>query len=222
MSDQPLMLTSLALRAVADAAESVRCPPGGHEPGFMETTYDSTTGHWSTRFVPYDSGSVPHSGPTRVVTPVDTRTVMPRPATLDVCIRAEGMLAGTMESLAQYDAVFWSESAVEKFVFPYYASKSQFAAAEVLSALADVFYHKKHDPHAAKDANDEPVPFAVAHLPRSTYAELTETAALGADLALLHMDPSGNVNHVCLSDYLREREKARRTRQGQNEDLPKG
>jgi hypothetical protein len=199
MSDQPLMLTSLIARSIADAAESHR--GSGGEPGYMITTHDPIGG-WSTAFTPRTDQPAPLSDATAVITPVDTPTKKERPAVLNVYIQAQGMQHGFMESLTQYDAVFWSESAVEKFVFPYYASKSQYAAAEVLTGLSELFYHTLPSP----DRTDEAVPFAVAHLPRSTYAELSETAAMGADLAVVKRHPvTGEVTHHLLSHYLKRR-----------------
>lgn len=209
MSDQPLMLPSLIVRSVADAAASHR--RSGGEPGYMVTTHD-LVGGWSTVFVPQTDQQAPVSGPTVEVTPVDTPTITDRPAVLNVYIQAEGMQHGYMEALDRYDAVFWSESAVEKFVLPYYASKSQYAAAEVLTGLSELFYHKipspdrTDEPAPSSDRTDEPVPFAVAHLPRSTYENLTETAAMGADLAVVKCHPvTGRVTHHLLSDYLQRR-----------------
>ncbi len=205
------MLPSLVLRAVADAAESHR--GSGGEPGFMLTTHDPVTG-WSTVFVPKTDQPAPVSDATVVVTPVDTRAMAERPAVLNVYIQAEGMQHGYMEPLAQYDAVFWSESAVEKFVLPYYASKSQYAAADVLTALSELFYHELPSP----EGTDEAVPFAVAHLPRSTYENLTETAAMGADLAVMKRHPAtGRVTHHLLSHYLQRRGEERQNQARQNE-----
>jgi hypothetical protein len=221
VSDQTLMLPSLIVRSVADAAESHR--GSGGEPGYMLTTHDLVNG-WSTVFVPQTDQPAPLSDATVVVTPVDTRTVTERPAVLNVYIQAQGMQHGYMESLARYDAVFWSESAVEKFVLPYYASKSQYAAAEVLSGLSELFYHKIPSPDRtdesvpSPDRTDESVPFAVAHLPRSTYQNLTETAAMGADLAVVKRHPvTGEVTHHLLSHYL-ERRNAQRQDEERREE----
>jgi hypothetical protein len=213
MSDQPLMLPSLIVRAVADAAESHRGLGG--EPGYMLTTHDPVKG-WSTVFTPKTDQPPPVSDATVVVTPVDTPTVTKRPSVLNVYIQAEGMQHGYMESLAQYDAVFWSESAVEKFVLPYYASKSQYAAAEVLVVLSELFYHKLPTQNAT---TEEPVPFAVAHLPRSTYENLSVTATVGADLAVLKRHPvTGEVTHHLLSHYLQRREEERQNAQRRHEE----
>lgn len=213
MSDQTLMLPSLIVRSVADAAESHR--GSGGEPGYMVTTHDPLQG-WSTVFVPRTDQPAPLSDATVVVTPVDTPTTTERPAVLNVYIQAQGMQHGYLEPLAQYDAVFWSESAVEKFVLPYYASKSQYAAAEVLAGLSELFYHRIPSP----DRTDESVPFAVAHLPRSTYQDLSETAAMGADLAVVKRHPvTGEVTHHLLSDHLKRREEERQTARRQKEEL---
>ncbi|HET7464921.1 MAG TPA: hypothetical protein VFJ82_27000 [Longimicrobium sp.] len=194
-----LRLDSIVLRALADNAASWRAVGG--LPGHMLTTFDRVEG-WSTVFIPEEvSPEV-----TGVRTPVDTRTVSKRPAVDLIQIRAEGM--SEPRSLSEYDAVFWSEAAVEKFVLPYYASKSQWLAAYVLDGLSRAFYGRVPVPGAceagAGAGEDTAVPFAVAHLPRSDYAEEYGAIPL-SDLHVLLVSGSG-VEARPVSSYLRQPE----------------
>lgn len=61
------------------------------------------------------------------------------------------------------DAVFWSISAVEKFVLPYYASVYGDGAPEKVRVVLDLL----RDPAAL--GLTQPFPFAIAHLPSSEY-----------------------------------------------------
>ena len=65
------------------------------------------------------------------------------------------------------DAVFWSESAVEKFLVPYYASVYGDRADKVVRDLLDVLDSPR------RGANG-PTTFAIAHIPRSEYVNVDE------------------------------------------------
>lgn len=183
-------LTSLEARVMADYASGMR-----GEPSVLLTGMDPDGKHFHVR---PDKHHGPCSDARDVATPVDTPYVQPaRPHVDRIEIKAEGM--SEMESLQQYDAVFWSESAVEKFVFPYYASKCQWHAAHVLEKLTRVWYGYIPRPgvgpeHATLDADME-IPFAVGHLPRSDYVELTE------ELVVISRDSKGAVKHRRLSEF---------------------
>lgn len=183
-------MDSLEARMIADYASGVRGTPAE----FLV----STRGKDKKVHVTPEKHHSPCSTKKEVVTPIHTPFVQPaRPAVTAVGITAEGM--NGMESLAEYDAVFWSEAAVEKFVFPYYASKCQWQAAHVLQVLAEKFYGYVPGPGGAGDAppaDDPKIPFAVGHLPRSDYV------TLGQDLFLLFRDHAGRVTHQPLSDFL--------------------
>ncbi len=92
--------------------------------------------------------------------------------------------------MATADAVFWSESAVEKFLFPYYASKGSWLADLYTEALRTVFYgpralewyqRAQDDPGEFQDPSGisedslhdlENVledPFGLVHIPKSDY-----------------------------------------------------
>jgi hypothetical protein len=76
--------------------------------------------------------------------------------------------------LGRADSVFWTESAVEKFVIPYYASVYGWEAGAKISALLEAF-------EPSKSGNDATQVFAMAHIPKSEYLMLNEepTAAAG-------------------------------------------
>ncbi len=67
------------------------------------------------------------------------------------------------------DAVFWSESAVEKFVIPYYASKHGPRAGTEVQAILDVFHHGKKPPKEGETETDGNGVFALVHVPTSEY-----------------------------------------------------
>lgn len=197
-----LHLDSIALRALAEYASSLR-GPGGNPSFLVSGADDSGRAYDVTPFAEFS----PCSDAAHVVVPCNTATVQPdRAPVQQVSIQALGM--AEPESLARYDALFWSEAAVEKFLFPYYASKYQWAAAEVLSVIARVFYG--YVPGVLRPAASEldtgaTVPFAMAHLPRSDYTPVEEPQPeLGSELAFLFLDrATGKVTHRMLSEYLR-------------------
>jgi|GEM_PF-2000977 hypothetical protein len=130
---------------------------------------------------------------------VQTRDVDPnRPAVSDVVmICGESVTANLAQ---EYDAVFWSEAAVEKFVLPYYASKSMWEAAAVLDNISTLWYGK-----IPPDTNDPganfrmdgiaagELPFALAHTPDSDWGRVTgdPTASIGSDFHLAFKDGKG-------------------------------
>lgn len=63
------------------------------------------------------------------------------------------------------DAVFWSESAVEKFLVPYYASKHGHRGGEAAQRLVDLFHHGKR-PGSQDDGSTV---VAIIHVPTSEY-----------------------------------------------------
>lgn len=133
---------------------------------------------------------------------LDTRFQAPGRVVPEVQISAEGEVM----SLASYDAVFWSEAAVEKFVIPYYASKSLWMAAHVLTGLSRLWYGFVPGEGSAGEST-EPIPFALAHLPTSDYIML-DGQEPGADLHLLYRQPDGSVLPRSLAELLREEREA--------------
>ena len=188
-----LKLDALDLRALAEVASSLRGPTA--EPSYLVSTRSGDS------LVTKVEKDLPPPELSAVTIPLDTPFVQPnRPAMPELSIGP----AGTPQSVSlnDYDALFWSESAVEKFVFPYYASKSEWDAAHVLAALSRAFYGYVPAPGTERvEAPADTIPFAVGHLPRSDYEMVGETGIIDT-LHLLFRDESGNVWRRPLSDYL--------------------
>jgi hypothetical protein len=81
----------------------------------------------------------------------------------------------------EFDAVFWSESAVEKFVLPYYASKSMWDAAAELVILSKAWYGKVPTdkdvqpgpvPDSVRVLSGDELPVGLAHTPDSDWSEV--------------------------------------------------
>lgn len=181
------------LRLLADLAASERKPGGDPYYGVVVQDPDNPLGVMLKLEVG-TGGAVPRDA----VFEIDTRDVAVRPAVTAMIVDCEGATRDLSES---YDAVFWSEAAVEKFVFPYYASKSLWEAAAVLEKLSKNWYgtippDTGGDGGPASDETLVGMPFALAHTPDSDWNTLSDDLAapagsLGSDLHLLVRD--GNV-----------------------------
>ena len=183
---QEQMLDSIGLREAAEYAASLR--GRGGNPRKIIAQYDPELGDYRLTDAPMGAPVAPEDS---TVLAVDTAEVQPsRWRVRDITIKASGHLLGDPVEISigldRYDAVFWSEAAVEKFLFPYYASKYQWAAAEVLVLLSLVFYGEVPGLQSGKPllsavaladfaglADEEP--FAIAHLPRSDYVPLSRS-----------------------------------------------
>jgi hypothetical protein len=173
-------LNAHQLRELAEAASSLRRPGG--EPFF---------GVVRGGVLSIQAGNN-QDAPKGAVFEIDTFTVEPRPAPTAVIMDCEGQ---AMDLVKKYDAVFWSEAAVEKFVFPYYASKSLWEAAAVLARLEYHWYKSvprdtDPEPRLGGEAFLEEVPFALAHTPDSDWDSI-EGHPADRQLHLLFMTPDG-------------------------------
>jgi hypothetical protein len=180
---QTFLLNASQIRALADYAASLRTADG--DKVFVLAT-ESDSGQMKLSHVRYEPGT---GRPEGAVLAADTRCVNgKRPAVSDVRMAA----GGRPHDLNKYDAVFWSEAAVEKFVLPYYASKSLWLAAHVVGVLSRKWYGYEPGVAGQTAAEDTDPPFALAHLPSSDYVDLSQPqTAPGGDLVLLSRDPSG-------------------------------
>ncbi|HEV7589876.1 MAG TPA: hypothetical protein VGO40_17305 [Longimicrobium sp.] len=182
------ILDAHQLRELADAASSMRKPGG--EPIYGVVT-DPTSLSPKLAIVPGDGTVVPEGA----LFEIDTHEVEKRPTATAVIIDSDGV---TKDLAEDYDAVFWSEASVEKFVFPYYASKSLWDAAFVLDTLSTYWYGKVPVPEELTGlAGEVGAPFALAHTPDSDW----NTLSLGSDLHLLIKGEQG-VQKVSLADLL--------------------
>jgi hypothetical protein len=178
---------ALALRLLADAAASWRGP--GEQRYLLDTLGKNGP-----------AVTMAHEGqpPAGTVFVLSTREQLERPEVESVKMTTKGSTKPA--DLSQYDAVFWSEAAVEKFVIPYYASKSLWTAANVLNALSNAWYHGL--------PGEDAVPFALAHLPGSDYVPVsgwsdTDRAKHACwDLEVLLRHPDGSVEGRPLAKYV--------------------
>ncbi|HET7229542.1 MAG TPA: hypothetical protein VFJ16_06035 [Longimicrobium sp.] len=158
-----LRMNALELRELADAAAGSRGPRG--EPFYL-------LGGPNPRIV---RGVVGQPPPPDAVVEVDTIDVTPdRPLVTSLQLSASDRTL-PLELAEKYDSVFWSESAVEKFVIPYYASKVLWEAGKVLNKLTYNWYLFPEDDIPADPTGQDPavpadsIPFAIAHTPDSDY-----------------------------------------------------
>lgn len=109
--------------------------------------------------------------------------------------------------VVQADAVFWSESAVEKFVVPYYASVYGNLADREVSDILDVL----DDIRKGVQAEGEDQAFGLAHMPKSEYVQVggTEPTLAGHTMSVLVRRANGEHVAMPVSGY-RAARKARK------------
>lgn len=200
---EPVKLDAYGLRELAEAASAARGPEG--DPYYVVTM--RVSGGPELSVVHGRPGDIPPLG---TMIELDTRSQQPdRPAVTYACI-ASGPDSYRLDET--YDAVFWSEAAVEKFLFPYYASKSMWKAARHLSALSDCWYKGRPAGSPAPGGEEvNEIPFAIGHVPDSQFVPLpgdthSIAAADGRDLHFLFRKPDGTVYPVSLADLIAEPE----------------
>lgn len=187
-------LTFETLRLIAESASGMR-----NQDLWFVVTGDPATYTWSSTCV--------HAGADTEVIHV---AAVPDPAPTVNCavIGVPGgepvdLLGITIKPVAPHpggtyaaDAVFWSVSAVEKFLVPYYASVYGDQGPEMAKAVLQLM-----GVDGARDAAERvegETPFAVAHLPSSEYVGEPEAdPSFVPRLAALH--PSGHVRRVPLA-----------------------
>jgi len=186
------------LRELAERAAGARGPQG-------DPYYLVEEGGPNERFLVLGHGTPDEAPPEGAVLEIDTYAQQARrPPVTHASISSEGK---TFRLDEKYDAVFWSESAVEKFLFPYYASKSMWYAAYVLCHLSQLWYGfvpRPPVPGTEAEEEEEEIPFAIAHIPDSEYVGLSLPA--GYDLHLLFRTKHGAVKARPLSELIQERE----------------
>ncbi len=188
---EPIKLDARDLRNRADAYAGLRGPRGDRY--FFVQKGSPGHGDLERQHKP---GEPPPEG---TVFQLDTAAQRPdRPEVTNVIIESGG---DTTELAHMYDAVFWSESAVEKFVFPYFASKWMWKAADYLTVLSDCWYGRGPCEHPTGEEDDS-VPFAIAHVPDSDYRAIPD----GSNLHLLVRTKEGKVQAHPLADLIAKRE----------------
>ncbi|HEX2092443.1 MAG TPA: hypothetical protein VHG28_08575 [Longimicrobiaceae bacterium] len=196
MADESLTLDSYGVREIAEYASGVR----GEKVYLVATPDPALPGNYLIT-----PSTVPVApGPDQVVVPCNTAYIQPgRPKVTKVTVvfdleHADGTEHRVTQDVSQYDALFWSESAVEKFLFPYYASKYQWAAAYWLDAISTHWYGFVPDPasglpsmsQAAGRTTEGSDSFAMVHYPRSDYGyddDIEPVLTPGADVHVLRV-----------------------------------
>ncbi|MBV9772737.1 MAG: hypothetical protein JO040_02230 [Gemmatimonadetes bacterium] len=195
MSDNVLRLDSFGMRQMAEYSSGLR--GGGGDPVYFVATPGPDPGDYTIKADTHEPGT----NPEEVVVPCDTQFAAKskRRRVKQIILVYESGDDDQVVSLdgTKYDAVFTSESAVEKFLFPYYASKYQWAAAEQLSCMSSTWYGfipglSAGDP--PQPFVEEELPFAMAHYPRSDYSYVDPSLTVltpGADVHVLRVPKSG-------------------------------
>jgi hypothetical protein len=98
------------------------------------------------------------------------------------------------------DAVFWSESAVEKFLVPYYASVAGDQAEAAVGKLLNVF-NRGRQAGDGTVRNDEQ-PFAIAHIPKSEYVTVDGEQPAATGFHVLAVSPAAGVSATPLEQFL--------------------
>lgn len=211
MPENPMTLDAYGMREMTEFASGVR----GEEVYFVATPDPDTPGNYLIVPSPVP---VP-ARPDDVVVPCATAVIQPkRPRVKKVTVTFELVDANGAEhtvsrDVSQYDALFWSESAVEKFLFPYYASKYQWAAAHWLRKMSVHWFGFEPDlgsglPQAPVSGDEEVTPFAMVHYPRSDYGFESESGTSlepGGDVHLLRV-VEGSVEVSSLAEPARRPE----------------
>lgn len=112
--------------------------------------------------------------------------------------------------VTQADAVFWSESAVEKFVVPYYASVYGNRADKEISEILDVLDDMRKGAQGAWTGEDQA--FGLAHMPKSEYVQVggTEPTFAGHTMSVLVRRADGEHAAMPVSRYLAARKASKK------------
>lgn len=154
--------------------------------------------------------------PGSVVIPVFTMDKVPNKPKLNLAeIQAEGVsqpinLLDLPNGLGPADAVFWSESGVEKFLIPYYASVYGNQAALAVGDLLEAFHGDRGDGTGVQVTPPDVQTYALAHIPKSEYVLIGGESDVGRDIAVIYKDPDSQVlTALALTDFLAFRRRRR-------------
>ncbi|HLM66040.1 MAG TPA: hypothetical protein VK358_00870 [Longimicrobium sp.] len=111
-------------------------------------------------------------------------------------LQAQGAGAGFDVLAAGADAVFWSESAVEKFLLPYLASAAAWEAGRIVQQVQDAFYTPWSNAQV------------VALLHRSTFPANTPVR-LDAMVGVVYVDAGGTLTELPLPAFLGQARRGR-------------
>lgn len=189
---EPRTMTYQDLRRMTECAASYR----GHkvwividETGWRIEQSEPATAP-GTSVIPYDNG-------------VGKKPAKKNPRVESAKIRAQGMKKAVNlldlkdkdgNDLGPADAIFWTASAVEKFVVPYYASVYADEAPGKLEKIISVL-DNVNEPSGSGAGDQAAGPFALAHMPKSEYVQVE-----GA-FAVLVSSPDGGHVTVPITEY---------------------
>ncbi|HEV7589285.1 MAG TPA: hypothetical protein VGO40_14310 [Longimicrobium sp.] len=215
MANTQPVLDSRELRKIAEAVSGYR----SDHPYWLVLTQGEDGGLRYT-VSPKDPGPRPDA----VVIPCRTPKVADRPRVVAATIRAEGapelnLLNLKLEDdegdvVRTADAVFWGESAVEKFVVPYYASVYGSEAGDAVTALLNSYNGVAADAAGAGGAEtlepDTTAAYGLVHIPRSEYIELDDPPAPAEParhdrFAVLAFDRAAGTHRVIAVEEYRKR-----------------
>lgn len=203
----PVHLDSIQLRLIAEAASGNR-----GEPVYFVVLPDGTIAESKNPDVPESEKGL--------VIPAHTADRVPGKPPLTVAtIEAEGApepvnLLDLPNGLGRADSVFWSESAVEKFLVPYYASVYGNQAAEAVADLLDAFIGDRRRSGSGGEAEggrawgtvEDVEVYAMAHIPKSEYVLLGSQSDIGRDVAVIYREKVDNgqspLTALLLPDFL--------------------
>lgn len=187
--NKPATFSSVQLRLIAEAASGQR----GEE----------------ITFVLMEDGSIRErrgpGGPHGVLeVPAYTENDTPnQPPLVEATLKAQGTEAVNLldlpDGLGAADAVFWSKSAVEKFMVPYYASVYGDQAGKAVEDLLWPFRGDRKVTKASSDSGavratgDDVQVYAMAHLPKSEYVLVGGESDIGTDTTVLFRESSSQV-----------------------------
>jgi hypothetical protein len=189
-------LTFVTLREIAESASGMR-----DQDLWFVVTGDPATYTWSTKPV--------HAGDDTEV--IFVAAVKDPVSSVDCAMvgvpghKPVDLLGITIKPIAPHpggtyaaDAVFWSVSAVEKFLVPYYASVYGDRGPDMAQAVMDVLLLGIESEQGGEGRVEYEKPFAMAHLPSSEYVgEPDAEISFVPRLAVLH--PGGRVRRVPLA-----------------------
>ncbi|MDB4949635.1 MAG: hypothetical protein JWM27_2284 [Gemmatimonadetes bacterium] len=168
-------------------------------------------------FRPIELKERPDDDPENVCIPVAPPQVPGRPDLTDVDVVYPSATGPGVKRLKDAfddfpDALFWSESAVQKFLLPYYASKLS-AHGDVLKHL-DVLLRAMKAPDAAVSAAVGDV-LGLVHLPNSEYSAVDEGGGVGVLVQRPGVEGApGEVVGVTLAEFARLLDSAQVPEQG--------
>lgn len=194
---RPPVLTATELRQVAEWAHSVRgadmCMVASRPIG----------GTLAVKSMPL--GETGGLGPEYLVIPVDTQNrVFERRTITEMKLKLKDKTVPAKEVDffkacrekygAEPDAMFWTESSVEKFLVPYYASvhSSDDTLGEEMQKIADIFDGNFEEAGVEGAAEAEVQVYAMVHLPKSEYVASPPDTAMAVLYTLARRPPPGS------------------------------